>query len=67
MNKFNDENNTEGFHLISTCNFTYNSFIHSNLSYKVKQVKLMNQKFMLYLCESVVENKFSFISALYCR
>ena len=36
--------------------------IHRCFRDKVKLVELMTQKFMFYLCESVIENKFSFIS-----
>ena len=50
------------FHLILPLAFTRYLLIHRCFRDKVKLVELMNQKFMLYLCESVIENTISFIS-----
>ncbi|MCS2571767.1 hypothetical protein NXX61_15050 [Bacteroides ovatus] len=53
---------TGDFTLIFFYAFTRYLLIHRCFRDKVKLVELMTQKFMFYLCESVIENKFSFIS-----
>ena len=56
------ESDNGRLHLVFSYAFTRYLLIHRCFSYKVKRVELINQKFMVYLCKSVIENKISFIS-----